>query len=367
MASKLPSDFGELTPGWFERALSRAGEQLRITHMEAEAIGAGAGLMSSMHRVRFTYAEGNGPASVIVKQPTANAQNREVGVTFDNYQREIAFYRHGATASPLRTPHAFVAESDAPDRMVLVMEDLGAWSQGSQVEGCALDRAEAVMDALGKHHARFWDQVDDGAMDWLPNGHPSVMSAGLASGTATSWDNFADFFADDLTPELIQARDHYLQGLPAVQRWMNDAPRTIVHGDFRMDNLFFRKTSDPTARLEVACCDWQAPVRGKGIQDIAYFLSGSVDTSVRRAHEQALLARWVAALEAGGVQDYTLEQALDGYRRAILMLWTFVVVIGGGMASVNDRGESWISAMVKRSAAAMTDHNCLVLLAGSRP
>ena len=94
------------------------------------------------------------------------------------------------------------------------------------------------------------------------------MSDGLFGGTEASWDNFVQVFSDVLTDELRDAKIKYLRGLPGVQDWMNREPRTLVHGDFRLDNLFFKKSGP---KIEVACCDFQAPVRGKGIQDVAYF------------------------------------------------------------------------------------------------
>ena len=126
-----------------------------------------------------------------------------------------------------------------------------------------------------------------------------------------------------------------------------------------MDNLFFKNDE---AGLTVACCDFQAPVRGKGIQDVAYFLSGSIDTELRREHEMALIQRWLDRLSEYGVTDYSFDEALLDYRRGILMVWTYAVIIGGGMSAENERGDTWVSHMIDRSVAAMTDHDCLSLL-----
>ena len=39
-----------------------------------------------------------------------------------------------------------------------------------------------------------------------------------------------------------------------------------------------------------------------------------------------------------------------------------IIIVGGGMAAENERGDNWVSAMVSRSIAAMEDHDCLSLL-----
>ena len=127
-----------------------------------------------------------------------------------------------------------------------------------------------------------------------------------------------------------------------------------------MDNLFFRESGGD---IEVACCDFQAPVRGRGIQDLAYFMSGSIDTEMRREHEQDLIRLWLDTLASRhGVTGYSFDEAFYDYRVGILMMWTYVVIVGGGMAAENERGDNWVSAMVSRSIAAMEDHDCLSLL-----
>jgi len=356
MSIEIPEKIAQLTPTWLSKVLSTNDHRVDVGSVETRRIGHG--MMSDLYGVRMTYTEGDGPASVAIKLPTENKQNRDVAITFDNYRREIAFYQQAAESTPMRIPKAYFAMSSAPDQFVLVMEDLSDWTPGNQAVGCSLEQAEVVMDALADLHAAFWHKVDDGSMDWMPNSYPSIMSQGLFDGTAANYDNFANIFSDLLTPELQKAKQRYLDGLPDIQSWINDGPRTVIHGDFRLDNLFFKTAGQAT---EVACCDWQASVRGKGMHDVAYFLSGNIDTKLRREHEQALIKRWVEALKKRGVTDYLYEQALADYRKSILVLWSYVVN-NGGLTAQDQRDEDWVSAQVRRHANAMTDHDCLGLL-----
>lgn len=356
----IPENADALTADYFSDLLSAPGNPVRVSQVKQEPVGVGAGMMSIIRRVHLNYAQGDGPASLIIKLPTEIMQNREIAVQFDNFRREVEFYRQAASATPMRSPKTYLAETDGPDNFVLVLEDLGGWDLGDQVAGTTLPRAEAIMAALADLHGSFWNRVDSGDWEWLPNNFPSVMSDGLSAGTEASWESFVELFGDELTPELKSAKAAYMQGLPGVQAWMNNSPRTIIHGDYRMDNLFFRESD---GKIEVACCDFQAPVRGRGIQDLAYFMSGSISTDMRRAHEQDLIKLWLAKLESRhGVSDYDFEKAFYDYRVGILMMWTYVVIVGGGMAAENERGDNWVSAMVSRSIAAMTDHDCLSLL-----
>ena len=84
---------------------------------------------------------------------------------------------------------------------------------------------------------------------------------------------------------------------------------------------------------------------------------------LRREHERDLIRLWLDTLASRhGVTGYSFDEAFYDYRVGILMMWTYVVIVGGGMAAENERGDNWVSAMVSRSIAAMEDHDCLSLL-----
>jgi aminoglycoside/choline kinase family phosphotransferase len=260
----------------------------------------------------------------------------------------------------MRTPRAYHADVDDDNRFVLVLEDLSGWDQGDQVHGASLAQAERAVTALAQLHAAFWNGVDDGALDWVPNSHPSVMSDGLLQGTIALYDTFNALFAATVSEPQQRLKARYSAGLPRLQQWLNQGPRTVIHGDFRMDNLFFGRSP---GQAPLACCDWQASLRGKGVHDVAYFLSGSLTTSDRRRHERALLRRWTDALAGAGVAGYPFEAAWEDYRRAVLALWSYVVVIGGGVEAPDARGNRWIAAMVQRSSQSLDDLGCQDLLA----
>jgi hypothetical protein len=349
----------QLTPAWLSTALSTSAKPVVVSAAKIEAIGHG--MMSTVYRATLTYDDNTsassnpGPKSVIVKLPTENEVNREVAFTFDTYQREVNFYRNASHLTPMRIPSVYFAECTSKTKFVLVMEDLRSWTPGDQIAGCSLQEAEAVTDALADLHASFWGKVDDGSLDWMPNSYPSVMSDGLFQGAEASYDNFSRVFSDLLSPEIRDAKQVFLERLPKLQAWINEEPRTVIHGDFRLDNLFFDSRD---GEFQVACCDWQASVRGKGIHDLAYFLASNLVTSMRREHEQALIRRWVEGLASRGVVGYGYDQAFDDYRKAILVLWAYVVN-NGALANESERDGDWISAQVERHGMAMVDHECL--------
>jgi hypothetical protein len=110
----------------------------------------------------------------------------------------------------------------------------------------------------------------------------------------------------------------------------DEGPRTLVHNDCRLDNLFFRPSGEPVL------FDWQLCGYTRGTQDVAYLLSGSLDSALLAAHWESLLRRYHARLEANGVVDYPWEQCLFHYRQSLLYTLAPGVAMLGAMAIPND-------------------------------
>jgi hypothetical protein len=355
----LPQIPEDLTPGWMTAAL-RAGEQdVEVSGLNVESFGEGAGMLSRLVRVEIEYATGHGPKSVVVKLPTLNEANRQTAIDFQNYRREVLFYRDLATQTPARMPIVYYADIIGLEQFVLVMEDLGGYRLGDQVIGATAEEARLAIKAMAELHAPFWGRVDGPEFEFIPPHHRSYHADALLQGAIAVWDNMVTVAGDALPPEMAAVKDRFLAALPRLQEWITAPPRTIVQGDFRMDNLFFGESPE---QAPIAICDWQAPLRCKGVHDLAYFLSQSLPTDVRREHERELVAVWHAELVEGGVTGYSAEQAWEDYRRAVLVLWTYVTVIAGILDPSNERGKAWIVEMVRRASATILDLQIIDLL-----
>ena len=96
--------------------------------------------------------------------------------------------------------------------------------------------------------------------------------------------------------------------------------------------------------------------------DVAYFLSQSLDTDVRRSCERSLLARYHAALIAGGVRGHDFARCVEDYRRAVVFCFVYPVMAGGLGDLSNERGRALAIAMAGCSGAAIADWNAEELL-----
>lgn len=364
-ALSLPALPAGLTPDWVTQALlgsnalrvNRAAGEPRVVSITASPVGEGVGMMSELSRLHLTWSDPDFglPATVIAKYASTNATNRAAANQFHVYEREVRYFLELDERTRARTPRIHYGRIE-PDNFLILMEDLGTYRIGSQATGAGLADAECAIDELARLHAAFWGRVDE--LDWVPEIRGSYHADGLRQAASAGWDNMARTFAAGLSPVIDAARADILAAIPKLQATVNRAPKTLVHGDFRLDNLLF--ASDPT-HDPVVILDWQGPLRAKGIVDVAVLLGQNVHVETRRAHERALLTRYVRGLAAEGV-DYPFEAAWQDYRDALLYQWCYCATITGALDGSNPNSFAWMSQCVARQSAATLDHHLLAEL-----
>ncbi|AGB22984.1 protein of unknown function (DUF227) [Mycobacterium sp. JS623] len=350
---RIPVDPQSVTPTWLSEAL-----QADVRGCEIKQIAIGVGLLGRLFRVHLRGGP-DVPASVIVKLPTLDNQVRlKICEAADFYLREVRFYEQVGIANPLppARPH-FAAFDEATHDFVLVLEDLGRLRLADQTVGCSAADAEIVIDAIARHHAYWWANDRLASLRWLtPYSTPPFPDVAIGNYTA-GWPVFLERLGSDLSPTL---RD-YGERLPSLMPWLltelTRPPHTFLHGDLRLDQLFFAVDGgDPP----VTALDWQITARGRGAYDVGYFLSQSLTAETRRSCEDRLLERYAERLSEHGI-DYPREQLRRDYR--LTMAWCFgYPVIGAGRIDVaNDRQLDLLRVMLDRAATAIEDHDAIAL------
>ena len=82
-----------------------------------------------------------------------------------------------------------------------------------------------------------------------------------------------------------------------------------------------------------------------------------------RVFAQALVERYRQGLLAAGIDHYpTAESAWLDYRKCVLYLWMYAVIISGALDTSNERARAVMRVIVERSAAAVAELDCLALL-----
>ncbi len=323
---------------WLSRAL---GEAVQVRH--AEPVGTGVGLLASA--TLFELRDGR---RLFVKEPSNDARTRSIAQQFGYYAREAGAYRDLLANAGLATPrcHAIIDTDDGP---VLVLDQLTDHRAADQLLGATPAQAFAAANFLGDLHARFWDEPVLAACSWLPGPSDAVVTM-YEQLFAMMWDEFCAMVVDDVPAEHLRAAEQSIGRFANVCAEFASAPRTLLHGDFRLDNLMF------TADGAVAAIDWQLAAWGRGAYDLAFFASGSIDETVLVAIEPALISLYHERLLTNGVEHYDLESCRRDYLGGLVMNLPNPVTALVAVPPGNERGARLLRENARRALATVARH-----------
>jgi aminoglycoside phosphotransferase (APT) family kinase protein len=231
---------------------------------------------------------------------------------------------------------------------LLILEDLSSLSAGDQVKGITPAQAKASVETIGRFHACWWEMPSLESLSWMP--HRNIQ----ASRYQSAWPKFREVFGGYLSASAIALGDHLANHLEALLCEIEQRPHTIVHSDFRADNLLFDALSHSQP---VVVLDWQLAIRGRGVLDVARLLCGSLNPQDRVACEMTLLRRWHETLARGGVQGYSIAQAEQDYKMSALICLYYPVTIHEAEEAAGIRGAALAHAQIERFFTAAVELN----------
>jgi Ecdysteroid kinase-like family len=316
-----PDDIGDLTPQSVSDLLRQvdASGLRRVSHVSAEWIETGGSFAGRVARVAVRHEGAAAPLRLIAKFAAANPAVRRLLARFGGYANEILFYRRLAGRSPIRVPRFFGARL-AEDRasFLLLLEDCAEARVGDQEIGATAEEARSVLAALAGFHHAWWNRLDQPVFAELQRPGEGLDMATLFR---HAWPAFEKRFGDFLPARL---RDRGADAAPAageLARRLALAPRTLLHGDLRLDNLLF---AGDVAHPEPIFIDWQALAPGRGPLDVAYFCAGSLSH-----HDIGDISDLVGLYHGAlAVIDYDWNACWSDFRIAVAWLWARTVTSG---------------------------------------
>ncbi|MDH5675521.1 MAG: ecdysteroid 22-kinase family protein [Myxococcales bacterium] len=374
---KTPTTGADLTPSFLTGVLQAAGclAAGRVEHVALEPLER-SGFASDLLRLRPRYLGGEGPETLIAKLPPAAESVRQVVAAFGFFAREVRFFRELSARVPVRTPRCYFGQLDEGGALgALLFEDLGALSLGAgeaDDESRGLERVRRGIDALACLHVAFWDDESVRQLPWIA-ADIAQRHAGAATLFHARTESFRQLVGDRAPADFLARLDDVADFI-AHQGQRCAAPHsTLLHGDYRLDNLLFPETGAPVM------IDWQLTGFGPGSYDLAYFIAQSLSPETRRVRQVALLDRYHAALIAGGVEGYSREALQLDYRRSLLSCSLIVVNLSGTVLENRLRAEgagpeaaaaaemlpgleALFATMTERTLQAIMDEDALGLL-----
>ena len=284
---KIPAALDTITTEWLTKALHSTGmiTNATVKSFDINMLGEGQGFTGQIGRFQLDYdiEEEDAPRSLVAKFPAINPKVRATLNRFRIYEREIRFYQEIAEEIELRTPHFYYSDLDIETgESILLLEDLTHARVGNNVAGCSPAEAELAIRDLAKFHATWWESPQLEEIRWMPAFDDDAES--LQELYQQLWEPFTEKFKDFLSDEFLELGFRFGKNVVNIGKQLSQPPQTIVHGDYRLDNLLF---SSPESGTMLTVIDWQVAQRGRGVSDVAYFLGGesALRTTERHRHE----------------------------------------------------------------------------------
>ena len=190
-----------------------------------------------------------------------------------------------------------------------------------------------------------------------PREHPQFSSSGLADPNVlvdalqAVVPGFLERYGHAFAPDEV---DFYERLATSARGWIDARPpaRSLVHSDFRPDNLMFGADAD--GRPTVAAVDWQGFGKGCALSDVSFVIGNSLTADDRRANEERIVRGYHDALVAAGVDGYSWDECWDEYGRSLLS--ALMTTIFGAMYGVrSERGDEMFVIMGGRHARQILD------------
>ena len=332
-------------------------QHLGEPNLEVESVSPiGTGQMAESYRVKLSpLTHGQLPASVVVKVPSQSESSRAASRITRCYELETGFYTHVQSLVAVDAPKCLHVWFDAPsDDFVLVLEDIIGSQQGDQLAGASVVDAQASIDQLVKLHAPLWNSPKLNSLAWMPR-HSMESSQGTRDLLRSVFPGFAARFADLVDPQILHIGERLVSNIDGYDRAFPDI-ETIVHRDFRLDNLLFTKGND---EVSVKVVDWQTVGISAGANDLAYFIGASFLPEQRGVVEEELVRRYYEGLRSNDI-DLPWTQIWDQYRLFATSGY-IMAIVASMLVKQTDRGDAMFAAMANRHGRQMIDLETLSL------
>jgi hypothetical protein len=348
----LPETPAQITPAFLSPILRSAGllRRASVTAVQVEPLAPdGAGFFNAqLARLHLAYdvPEAEAPCSLIAKLPTRNTELQHNAAVFQPGARECWFYRQGVARTPVDVPRCYFGAVDAAvGESSLLLEDLAPARTGNRIDGVSSEEAELALRSLARMHAAWW-----GAEQELAHLTDNIAEAqGLVEQLyRRGWPRFLERAAFEIPDDVRRFGDRLVGRVAATEALLDRSPRTLVHGDFRLENMLFG-----TRQGKPVCwvIDWEDIQFWSGLFDVAWFLGGCLP--MEESHkEEGLVRYYYQVLTGAGVTGYSWAQCYRDYRCAMASAFVQGVLMAASLDPGVATGRTLARAVGERFVAA---------------
>ena len=328
----------EISVNWLEQSLQP--DEGRIESVRWRKVGTGQVAASYRGELHWSSPSSAAPTSVVVKCPSEDPTSRATSLEFGLYEKELFWYEHLRSRSSIHCPQ-FYASWFAPDtgEFQLLLQDCAPAQQGDQIRGASVEQVIAGVKELAYLHAPF---IGDAELANHPLFQKDKSMKDIRIGLYEQfWPAFKQRYQYRIDAKILAMGDVVAQHYVQLE---NREPvlSTLVHGDFRLDNLLYAGDNDRPYVL-----DWQTMGIGCPMKDLAYFIGTSLaDPAERAERELDIVGCYFDTLQAQGAV-FDRPALLTEYRlQAISGL--VMAVFSSMLVERTERGDEMFAVMAER-------------------
>ena len=349
----IPASPDEVTAQWLTGVLGEAGQVVVVDAVEVTPVGTGQTGATYRVAAQYEVRPEDLPDSFVIKLPAQDPAVRERVAL--SYRSEHAFYTAVADTVAVPLPRCYYCVYEGSD-FALLLADMAPAEQGDQILGCTTVEARLAVTALAGLHGPRWCDPAWLSFEGTVMPKPDEATArGLGDITRLAATTTIDKIGARLSPQHCAT---VLEAADLIADWLLGAGErfSILHGDYRADNLLF----DPQ-RSQVTVVDWQTLAVGLPARDLAYFLGTSLQPAERARHERSLVDDYHRALCGYGVTGYDIETCWQDYRFGILQI-PLISTLGFAFSASTERGDDMMVTMLERGCQAIQELGTLELV-----
>ena len=248
---------------------------------------------AQLFRLHLTYQEAaaSAPATLIAKLPHSDAEMAENCAIFQPGTKEAWFYHTVSHTGCVTAPQCYFALAErATGQAVLLLADLGELEATSQTVGMSLADATFALQEAARLHAYWWGQDQHETLAELRtlNDNGSDSTAFVDQLYRAAWPAFCQQ-AEFAIPATVMAFGAALVGRGAtIDALCASSPKTLLHGDFRVDNMLFAERG---SLRHCYVLDWEDVHIGCCATDVSWLIAGCVP-NIDADQETELLKKW---------------------------------------------------------------------------
>lgn len=285
------------------------------------------------------------PQKYILKVGPEIPPRREWARKLHVFDRELAAYRLLAPLQGRYSPPLFagISANQGSDGLLL-LEEVRHARNLDQLRGLSWKELTSAIRAIAYLHAYFWNSPKLKKAKGLPRHH--YMRAHEFKQNLPAFFRWAKLSPRDRTLFIKLTSQ-----VPPILARFRKRTLTLVHGDLRSDNVFYKQTS-------VRFIDWGLASAGNPTFDLARFAGGSARKPLSLLQHVDLFSLWHRELLRRGVRNYPSHEAWQDYRDALLLTLTIPVTNGPTLAKLSSRGHRLAKVITRRFifAARVVNH-----------